>query len=49
MLSREYDEQKDLSDGLERRKEEIDNSLRLKKTELNDNQKRLQRLIEFIE
>uniref|UniRef100_A0A5K3FM05 SMC hinge domain-containing protein n=1 Tax=Mesocestoides corti TaxID=53468 RepID=A0A5K3FM05_MESCO len=48
-LRREYDEQKDLSDGLERRKEEIENSLRLKQTELNDNQKRLQRLIEFIE
>nr|VZI45312.1 unnamed protein product [Spirometra erinaceieuropaei] len=48
-LSREYDEQKDLSDALERRKEEIENSLRLKQTELNDNQKRLQKLTEFIE
>ncbi|VDN12431.1 unnamed protein product [Dibothriocephalus latus] len=48
-LSREYDEQKDLSDGLERRKEEIENSLRLKQTEMNDNQKRLQKLTEFIE
>ncbi|KAH9286198.1 Structural maintenance of chromosomes protein 1A [Echinococcus granulosus] len=48
-LRREYDEQKDLFDGLERRKEEIENSLRLKQTELIDNQRRLQRLVEFIE
>eukprot|EP00108_Taenia_solium_P006905 TsM_000765300 transcript=TsM_000765300 gene=TsM_000765300 len=48
-LRREYDEQKDLFDGLERRKEEIGNSLRLKQTELIDNQRRLQRLVEFIE
>ncbi|VDM17546.1 unnamed protein product [Hydatigera taeniaeformis] len=48
-LRREYDEQKDLFDGLERRKEEIGNSLRLKQTELSDNQRRLQRLVEFIE
>ncbi|VUZ57622.1 unnamed protein product [Hymenolepis diminuta] len=48
-LRREYDEQKDLFDSLERRKEEIENSLRLKQTELSDNQRRLQRLAEFIE
>lgn len=48
-LKREYDEQKDLFDALERRKEEIENSLRLKQTELVDNQRRLQRLVEFIE
>ncbi|KER21776.1 hypothetical protein T265_15014, partial [Opisthorchis viverrini] len=48
-LNREYNEQKDLYDALDRRKNEIESSLKRKETELNENKKRLQKLMEYIE
>ncbi|KAA3682353.1 structural maintenance of chromosome 1 [Paragonimus westermani] len=48
-LNREYNEQKDLYDALDRRKNEIESSLRRKETELNENKKRLQKLTEYID
>ncbi|KAA0199123.1 SMC1A protein [Fasciolopsis buskii] len=48
-LNREYNEQKDLYDALDRRKNEIESSMKRKETELNENKKRLQKLQEYIE
>ncbi|VDQ06680.1 unnamed protein product [Trichobilharzia regenti] len=48
-LNREYNEQKDLYDALSRRKNEIESSLKRKETELNENKKRLHKLVEYIE
>ncbi|KAF6774947.1 hypothetical protein AHF37_06199 [Paragonimus kellicotti] len=48
-LNREYNEQKDLYDALDRRKNEIESSLKRKETELNENKKRLQKLTEYID
>ncbi|KAL3313845.1 Structural maintenance of chromosomes protein 1B [Cichlidogyrus casuarinus] len=48
-LNRECNEQKDLSDALDRRKKEIENSLKRKETENSENRKRLQTLIGYIE
>ncbi|CAH8565459.1 unnamed protein product [Heterobilharzia americana] len=48
-LNREYNEQKDMYDALYRRKNEIESSLKRKETELNENKKRLQKLLEYID